>query len=123
MRPADSSNKSWRRRDVIKLLGATAITGPALLRGSTANAATSRVIKIGHVSPQSGALAPFAEADSFILSQIRAGALVLLLKFDTRISPGCTTPPLGNPVGTNANTAGIQIAIRRDGRCLSRKIW
>jgi branched-chain amino acid transport system substrate-binding protein len=72
MRPADSSNKSWRRRDVIKLLGATAIAGPALLRGSTANAATSRVIKIGHVSPQSGALAPFAEADSFILSQIRA---------------------------------------------------
>jgi branched-chain amino acid transport system substrate-binding protein len=72
MRPANSSNKSWRRRDVIKLLGATAIAGPALLRGSTANAATSRVIKIGHVSPQSGALAPFAEADSFILSQIRA---------------------------------------------------
>jgi branched-chain amino acid transport system substrate-binding protein len=72
MRPADSSNKSWRRRDVIKLLGATAIAGPALLRGSTANAATSRVIEIGHVSPQSGALAPFAEADSFILSQIRA---------------------------------------------------
>ena len=47
MRPADSSNKLWRRRDVIKLLGATAITGPAILRATTANAATSKVIKIG----------------------------------------------------------------------------
>src|ERR1700747_3761669 len=71
MRPADSSNKLWRRRDVIKLLGATAITGPAILRGTTAHAATSKVIKIGHVSPQTGPLAPFAEADSFILDQIR----------------------------------------------------
>jgi branched-chain amino acid transport system substrate-binding protein len=72
MRPADSSSQLWRRRDVIKLLGATAISGPMILRGSTANGATSKVIKIGHVSPQTGALAPFAEADSFILDQIRA---------------------------------------------------
>jgi branched-chain amino acid transport system substrate-binding protein len=72
MSPADSSNKLWRRRDVIKLLGATAITGPVILRGTTAKAASSKVIKIGHVSPQTGALAPFAEADSFILNQIRA---------------------------------------------------
>jgi branched-chain amino acid transport system substrate-binding protein len=71
MRPPDSSNKLWRRRDVIKLLGATAITGPAILRGTTASAATSKVIKIGHVSPQTGPLAPFAEADPFILDQIR----------------------------------------------------
>jgi branched-chain amino acid transport system substrate-binding protein len=71
MRPPDSSNKLWRRRDVIKLLGATAITGPAILRGTTASAATSKVIKIGHVSPQTGPLAPFAEADPFILHQIR----------------------------------------------------
>jgi branched-chain amino acid transport system substrate-binding protein len=72
MRPADSSNKLWRRREVIKLLGATAITGPVILRGTTAKAASSKVIKIGHVSPQTGALAPFAEADPFILDQIRA---------------------------------------------------
>jgi branched-chain amino acid transport system substrate-binding protein len=72
MRPADSCNKSWRRRDVIKVIGATAITGPVILGGSTAKAATPRVIKIGHVSPQTGALAPFAEADSFILGQIRS---------------------------------------------------
>src|SRR5260221_38854 len=71
MRPPDSSNKLWRRRDVIKLLGATAITGPVILRGTTAKAATSKVIKIGYVSSQTGALAPVAEADPFILDQIR----------------------------------------------------
>jgi branched-chain amino acid transport system substrate-binding protein len=71
MRPADSSNKLWRRRDVIKLLGATAITGPVILRGSSAKAASSKVIKIGHVSSPTGVFAPFAEADPFILNQIR----------------------------------------------------
>jgi hypothetical protein len=72
MRLADSSYKLWHRRDVIKLLGATAITGPVTFCGTSANAATPKVIKIGHVSPRTGALAPFAEADSFILDQIRA---------------------------------------------------
>jgi branched-chain amino acid transport system substrate-binding protein len=67
----DSQNRLWRRRDVIKTLGATAIATPALLRSTTARAAASKVIKIGHVSPQTGALAPFAEADPFILDQIR----------------------------------------------------
>src|SRR5260221_6549292 len=69
--PRISSNKLWRRRDVVKLLGATAITGPMILRGTTASAATSKVIKIGHVSPQTGVFASFAEADPFILNQIR----------------------------------------------------
>ena len=71
MGPTDSSNKLWRRRDVIKLLGATAITGPVILRGTTATAATSKVIKIGYVSSQTGVFAPFAEADPFILNQIQ----------------------------------------------------
>ena len=71
MGPANSANKLWRRRDVIKLLGATAITGPMILRGTTANAATSKVIKIGYVSSPTGVFAPFAEADPFILDQIR----------------------------------------------------
>ena len=71
MSTGNSANKLWRRRDVIKLLGATAIAGPVILRGTTANAASSKVMKIGHVSPQTGAFAPFAEADPFILNQIR----------------------------------------------------
>src|SRR5258707_7617096 len=71
MGPANSSNKLWRRRDVVKLLGATAITVLVILRRTTASAATSKVIKIGHVSPQTGVFASFAEADPFILDQIR----------------------------------------------------
>src|SRR5260221_8448533 len=67
----NSSNKLWRRRDVINLLGATAITGPVIFRGTTANAATSKVIKIGYVTSQTGVLAPVSEADPFILDQIR----------------------------------------------------
>jgi branched-chain amino acid transport system substrate-binding protein len=71
MRPASSSKKLWRRRDVIKLLGASAITGPLILRGTLAGAATSKVIKIGHVSSHTGVFAPFTEADPFTLDQIR----------------------------------------------------
>jgi branched-chain amino acid transport system substrate-binding protein len=71
MGPANSANKLWRRRDVMKLLGATAIAGPMILRGTTAKAASSKVIKIGHVSSPTGLFAPFAEADPFILDQIR----------------------------------------------------
>lgn len=68
----DSPKRLWRRREVIKTLGVTALTAPAILHSTTARAASSKVIKIGHVSPQTGALAPFAEADSFILGQIRS---------------------------------------------------
>jgi branched-chain amino acid transport system substrate-binding protein len=56
---------------MIKLLGATAIAGPAIFRGTKARAATSKVIKIGHVSSPTGVFAPFAQADPFILDQMR----------------------------------------------------
>src|SRR5258708_13237383 len=71
MRPADSSNKSWRRRDLIKLFGATAIAGPAIFQRTMARAAASKVIKIGHVSSPTGVFAPFAQAEPFILNQMR----------------------------------------------------
>src|SRR5260370_8283828 len=44
---------------------------PVILRGTSAKVTSPKIIKIGHVSPQTGALAPFAEADPFILDQIR----------------------------------------------------
>jgi len=50
--------------------GAIAIATPAVLRVLPA-AAQSNVIKIGHVSPKTGPLAGFGEADGFILSQVR----------------------------------------------------
>ena len=57
------------RRTLVKA-GIGAIAAPAVLRSIPANA-QSRVIKIGHVSPRTGPLAGFGEADGFILEQVR----------------------------------------------------
>src|SRR6202011_3365202 len=57
-----------RRKVIRTALGAIAV--PAVLRGIPAHA-QSRVIKIGHVSPKTGPLAGFGEADGFILEQVR----------------------------------------------------
>jgi branched-chain amino acid transport system substrate-binding protein len=50
--------------------GAFALAAPAVLRALPA-AVQSNVIKIGHVSPKTGPLAGFGEADGFILGQVR----------------------------------------------------
>jgi branched-chain amino acid transport system substrate-binding protein len=50
--------------------GVAAVAAPTVLRITTANA-QSRVVKIGHVSPKTGPLAGFGEADGFILDQVR----------------------------------------------------
>src|ERR1700719_2820976 len=63
-----SSNGVSRRALVKTGLGAIAV--PAVLRVIPANA-QSRAIKIGHVSPKTGPLAGFGEADGFILEQVR----------------------------------------------------
>jgi branched-chain amino acid transport system substrate-binding protein len=57
------------RRTVMKA-GAVAIAMPALI-GPNAARGQARVIKIGHVSPKTGPLAGFGEADPFILDQVR----------------------------------------------------
>jgi|HubBroStandDraft_6_1064221.scaffolds.fasta_scaffold06408_6 branched-chain amino acid transport system substrate-binding protein len=71
MRPTNSCHTGWRRRDIIKLLGATAVAGPAILRGTAAKAATSNVIKIGFVSPRTGRAAGFGEPDGYVLGLAR----------------------------------------------------
>src|SRR5260221_3825277 len=109
MKPANSSNKLWRRRDVIKLLGATAITGPVILRGTMASAATSKLIKIGHVSSQTGVFAPFADADPFTLDQIRTalgkgitnGGRRWQGQMITKEEQTKTTPTFGGVAGLN----------------------
>src|SRR3954451_23595762 len=50
--------------------GLGALAAPAILRMIPVNA-QSRVIKIGHVSPRTGPIAPFGEADPFILDQVQ----------------------------------------------------
>lgn len=61
--------RSMNRRMLIKS-GAAAVAAPALL-GANSASAQGRVIKIGHVSPRTGPLAGFGEADNFIIDQVR----------------------------------------------------
>ena len=66
---ATLKQRSINRRVLIKS-GAAAIAMPALLNANSASA-QAKVIKIGHVSPRTGPLAGFGEADTFILEQVR----------------------------------------------------
>jgi branched-chain amino acid transport system substrate-binding protein len=61
----------WTRRDLVKTGLTAGIAAPAFMRSAGARAA-GKVIKIGLVSPQTGPLAAFAAADSFILDQIKS---------------------------------------------------
>jgi branched-chain amino acid transport system substrate-binding protein len=64
-----TDTKRISRRTVVTT-GLGAIAAPAVLRVLPANA-QSNVIRIGHVSPRTGPLAGFGEADGFILEQVR----------------------------------------------------
>jgi branched-chain amino acid transport system substrate-binding protein len=64
-----ASNRNVDRRALLKA-GASALAAPAILKVIPVNA-QSRVIKIGHVSPRTGPIAPFGEADPYILEQIQ----------------------------------------------------
>ncbi len=65
----NGGRKVFDRRAVIAG-GLGALAAPAVLRVIPANA-QSKTIKIGHVSPKTGPLAGFGEADGFILAQVR----------------------------------------------------
>src|SRR6187200_1686318 len=62
--------KVINRRTLIKS-GAAVIAAPVLFNANSASA-QAKVLKIGHVSPRTGPLAGFGEADTFILEQVRA---------------------------------------------------
>ncbi|HXX50847.1 MAG TPA: ABC transporter substrate-binding protein [Xanthobacteraceae bacterium] len=57
-------------RRALVACGLGLVAAPAVLRTIPANA-QSKSIKIGHVSPRTGPLAGFGEADGFILDQVR----------------------------------------------------
>src|SRR2546430_10702949 len=69
--PKDASHDFSSRvsRRTLVRAGLGAVAAPAVLRAIPANA-ESRVIKIGHVSPKTGPLAGFGEADAFIIEQV-----------------------------------------------------
>ncbi len=62
------SRRNIQRRKVLTG-AATVLAAPAILR-TTQSYAANPVLKIGHVSPRTGALAGFAEADNFVLDAI-----------------------------------------------------
>ncbi len=66
-RDKDGGAAPLTRRSLLKTAGAAAMTAalpmPALAR--------ERALKLGYVSPQTGPLAPFAEADDFVIRNIR----------------------------------------------------
>jgi branched-chain amino acid transport system substrate-binding protein len=69
--PAHTRRRALTRRSFIK---ASAATGAALATGpvfAPAVHAQAKPIKLGYVSPQTGPLAAFAEADNFVLGQFR----------------------------------------------------
>ncbi|MEE8433997.1 MAG: ABC transporter substrate-binding protein, partial [bacterium] len=71
--PAQGRKKGYTRRKFVKTVGVSAaavVFAPAVLRHGTAYAA-GRTIRIGHVSPKTGPVAAFAEADDFIEQGIR----------------------------------------------------
>ena len=65
--------KVTRRRFISTagLVASTAVTAPAILRSGLALAA-GRPVKLGYISPKTGPLAPFAEADDFVIAGIRS---------------------------------------------------
>jgi branched-chain amino acid transport system substrate-binding protein len=119
-----TGNTGINRRMLVKA-GAAAIAMPALI-GPNAARGQARVIKIGHVSPKTGPLAGFGEADNFILSrglqsggrtyQVQiiskdsqssgsraaevASELILADKIDLMVTSG--TPDTTNPVSDQA---------------------
>src|SRR6185295_4017822 len=65
----EASMSAMNRRAIIKS-GVATLAAPTILNVIPVNA-QSRVIKIGHVSPRTGPIAAFGEADPFILEQVQ----------------------------------------------------
>jgi branched-chain amino acid transport system substrate-binding protein len=70
VQPQSAEHGELSRRGFLRLAGGAAAAAGALSIGVPAFA-QGRRIKIGYVSPQTGPLAPFGEADNFVLAGIR----------------------------------------------------
>ncbi len=70
------SRRNLERRDFLRLAGlsgaAVGLSGVlASCKSGASSSSSTRTIKLGYVSPQTGALAPFGEADSFTINSAR----------------------------------------------------
>lgn len=74
--PGWGSVEFGRRLGLKALAGTAAVGGVAALAGASAAAASvkSSTIKIGYVTPKTGALSDFAGPDNFVLSLIRSSS-------------------------------------------------
>ena len=82
------------RRRLIGGLGVSGFASPAILRARAARA-QGATLRVGHVSPRTGPLAGFAEADDYVLDAVRA-----------RFAQGIDGP--GGPVAIEIVTADSQ---------------
>jgi branched-chain amino acid transport system substrate-binding protein len=108
------TNKTLRfaaidRRTVMRR-GLGMLAAPAVLRAIPANA-QSKSIKIGHVSPRTGPLAGFGEADGFILDQVR-GILAKGLESGGKTYPVEIVSKDSQSSGTRASEVAAELILR-----------
>ena len=68
----DAPSFNGKRRDFVRLAAGSAVAAATPLFSPWGLAASPRTLKIGYVSPQTGTLAPFGEADRFVIQQMQA---------------------------------------------------
>jgi branched-chain amino acid transport system substrate-binding protein len=108
------TNKTLRfaaidRRTVVRR-GLGMLAAPAVLRAIPASA-QSKSIKIGHVSPRTGPLAGFGEADGFILDQVR-GILAKGLESGGKTYPVEIVSKDSQSSGTRASEVAAELILR-----------
>ncbi len=75
--PADGASEMDRRRFLRNAgllgvaVGTSGLSGTLLDASPAFSASSSRTIKIGYVTPETGPLAPFGQADAFVIAEIR----------------------------------------------------
>ena len=102
-------NKSAFDRRAVLMGGLGALSAPAVLRVIPANA-QSRTIKIGHVSPKTGPLAGFGEADGFILDQV-SGILAKGVSVGGKTYPVEITSKDSQSSGTRASEVASELIL------------
>jgi branched-chain amino acid transport system substrate-binding protein len=97
-------------RRTVMTRGLGMLAAPAVLRAIPANAQSKR-IKIGHVSPRTGPLAGFGEADGFILDQVR-GILAKGLESGGKTYPVEIVSKDSQSSGTRASEVAVELILR-----------